>query len=61
MSREVANMDSQAKEIYNKYLKYKQEETFLFGQGTFTENKWVWVSVAKDKYTSGEIIKEQGG
>lgn len=54
-------MEPQAKEIYKKYLKFQQEEAFLFGKGTFTENKWVWVSTGKDKYTSGEITKEQGG
>jgi hypothetical protein len=46
-----------AKEIVNKYLKYTQGEAFLFGKGTFAENKFVWVSVGKDKYVSGEIQK----
>jgi len=65
MSKEAAalNFPKEAKEIYNKYLKYNvSSESFLFGKGTgaFTENKWVWVPLSKDTYTSGEIIKDQG-
>lgn len=47
------------KEIYNKYLVYKQDE-MLVGKSTFAENKYAWVMVAKDKYTSAEIVGENG-
>jgi myosin heavy subunit len=48
-----------AKEIYTKYLVYKQEE-LLVGKSTFAENKFAWVMIAKDKYASGEIVGENG-
>ena len=60
MSRELIqqSIPKEAKEIYNKYLKYATGETFLFGKGNFEQNKWVWVTVGKDKYTSGEVLKQ---
>lgn len=62
MSRELTqqNLPKEAREIYNKYLKYQTNENFLFGGGKFTENKFVWVPISKDKYTSGEVIGEKG-
>lgn len=59
MSREVVagKWTREAKDIYNKYLKYHQGESFLFGKGGYSENKWVWVQVSKDTYTTGEVIK----
>jgi hypothetical protein len=48
------------KEIYNKYLKYTITDNFFFGKGAYAENKWVWAATSKDKYSSGEIIGEQG-
>ena len=56
----MAVVPKEAREIFNKYLQFTQGESFLFGKGTFTENKWVWVAVGKDKYTSGEVIGESG-
>jgi len=56
-----AHLSADAKNTYNKYLKFHQGEGFLFGKGTFAENKFVWVSTEKDNYTSGEIIGESGG
>ncbi len=49
MAGVLANMSSEAKEIYNKYLKFHQGEAFLFGKGIFTENKFIWVALDKDK------------
>jgi hypothetical protein len=46
------------KEIVAKYLKYHAGEAFLFGKGTFSENKWIWYAKAKDEYTTAEVIKE---
>jgi myosin protein heavy chain len=57
----MTTVPADVREIYDKYLKYHQGEAFLFGKGTFSENKWLWVPVEKDKYTSGEIINESGG
>lgn len=53
-------MGSNAKEIYQKYLKYNAGETFLVGKGTFADNKYVWVQTSKDKYTVGEVASESG-
>jgi len=53
-----AGMPKEAREIYMKYLKYTAGEAFLFGKGGFSENKFVWVAQGKDKYTTGEIIKD---
>lgn len=47
------------KEIYTRFLKFKNEEA-LIGKGNFAENKHVWVMVAKDKYQPGEIVSESG-
>jgi len=57
-----ANFSKDAREIYNKYLKYNvSQESFLFGKGTSGfSDKWVWVAKTKDTYTTGEIIKEAG-
>jgi hypothetical protein len=62
MSREAAmqNFPKEAREIYQKYLKFTQGEAFLFGKGAFTENKYVWAPIGKDNYTTGEIIGEKG-
>jgi len=53
-------MSLSVKEVVAKYLKYHEGETFLIGKGTFSDNKYCWVAVAKDKYTTGEIIKDDG-
>jgi len=56
-----AHLSADAKNVYSKYLKYHQGESFLFGKGTFSENKFLWVATDKDNYTSGEITGESGG
>lgn len=55
------NIPQEVREIYSKYLTYPTSETFDIGKGAFAENKWVWVPIAKDKYSVGEIIGESGG
>ncbi len=42
-------MSSEAKDIYSRYLKYKQDDNVLVGKGAFAENKIIWVTVEKDK------------
>jgi len=54
------HLSAEGKSIYNKYLKFQTGETFLFGKGTFAENKFVWYATDKDSYTSGEITGESG-
>jgi len=49
------------REIYNKYLVYPTGEAFAFGKTSFSDNKFVWIQTSKDKYTTGEVIGEQGG
>jgi len=61
MSAPDAHLSSDAKTTYNKYLKYKTGDAFLFGKGNFAENKFVWVATDKDNYSSAEIISEAGG
>ncbi len=59
MSRAEGLADPKIRDIYNKYLKYHQGEAFLFGKkGAYADNKYVWVAVAKDEYTPGEIISQ---
>lgn len=53
-------MNKEARDIYNKYLVFSQGEAFNFGKQTFSDNKFVWVQVSKDKYTTGEVIDEKG-
>lgn len=55
------HLSADAKNTYNKYLKYKQGDAFLFGKANFAENKFVWVATDKDNYSSAEIIADAGG
>lgn len=57
----MTSIPKEAREIYSKYLTYTQGEAFLFGKGAFAENKYVWVAVSKDKYTTAEVISKSGG
>lgn len=50
------NLKEETKNILNTYLKYHQEDSLFSGKNNFSENKWVWVVISKDKYTYGEII-----
>jgi len=60
MAAPLSNMSPEAKDIYNKFLKYHQDDVFLFGRGTFSDNKFIWVALDKDKYTTAEIQSESG-
>ena len=54
----LANASQGAREIYNKYLKYHQGEAFLFKKGEESKKQYLWVAVAKDEYTTAEVITE---
>jgi len=48
------------KEIVNRYLKYTKGEAFLFGKGSYSDKKYIWVQKSKDTYVPGEVIKDSG-
>jgi myosin heavy subunit len=54
------SIPKESREIYSKYLKYKINDAFMFGKGTFTDNQWVWVPLDRDRYSSAEIISTSG-
>jgi myosin heavy subunit len=50
-----------ARDIVNKYLKFAANEAaFSIGKGAFSDNKFVWAAVDKDKYVVAELLKESG-
>jgi len=48
------------KEIVNRYLKYSKGEAFLFGKGTYSDKKYIWVQKTKDTYVPGEVLSDKG-
>lgn len=50
-----------SRDIINKYLKFAANDAaFSIGKGAFSDNKFVWASVDKDKYVVAEVLKEAG-
>lgn len=44
------------KEILERYLKYSKGEAFLFGKGTYSDKKYIWVQKVKQLFFNNTIF-----